>query len=301
MNDISAIIVIKDNPPHVHESIDSIYDFVNEIIVADIGMEKKLKDDLSKMEKIRIIETPSVSYVELIREKLKKYANQTYVLFLDPDEIIPHTLMNEWNIQYHKYDYIATPRKNIIFGKWIRQSRWWPDYQIRLFKKQSVVWPTLIHKQPKVTGTGYTMEKKEEYAILHHNYESIDEYLTKAMRYAKSESTNLVSGSNPPTLNSTVKSSISEFVSRFFAGQGYKDGLHGFILSFFQMIYPFLVYFYYLESIKYSTLPTEKDLIGSSISFSGKLYQESLYWKAKKSKITLKEKIIEKLIDSNDS
>ena len=43
MNPISAIIVAKDNPLHIIEAVESIKDFVKEIIVVDLGINPELK------------------------------------------------------------------------------------------------------------------------------------------------------------------------------------------------------------------------------------------------------------------
>ena len=248
MNYISAIIVVKDNPPHILKTISSIEDFVNEIIIADIGINNSLIPKFQKNKKIKIIKiNKDIPYVEVIREDLKKYSSCSHILFLDPDEIISEALKNKLKSLYQKYSYLQIPRKNLIFGKYIRHSRWWPDYQVRLFKRDSVVWPTEIHKQPIVKGDGYMIEPEEQYAIIHHNYESIDQYLEKAISYAKSEALSLPSFS----LGEALKKALSEFVSRYFADEGYKDGMHGFVLAFLQMFYYILVYIYYLEKKKY--------------------------------------------------
>ncbi len=258
MNEISAIIVAKDNPPHLFETVMSIQDFVKEIIVADIGIDPLILSKLAKNKKVKIVPIKKkVPYVELIREELKQYASQNYLLFLDPDEVLPEELKKILASQYKKYNYIKIPRKNIIFGKWIQHSRWWPDYQVRLFKKDSVTWPKEIHKQPIVKGNGYTIEPEEHYAILHYNYESIDEFMQKMSRYAKSEANELISFS----LSEALKKGLSEFISRYFSDEGYKDGVHGFILAFLQMFYYFLVYVYHWESQQYKQEnETHKDI-----------------------------------------
>lgn len=297
MHPITAILVVKDNPPHIMETLQSIDGFVSEILIVDIGIDLKLRETLSQYKPVFIdIKTP-VPYVELIREKVKGEAKQPYILFLDPDEIVPEALKKEWEQRLDKYDFIRTPRKNLIFGKWIRHSRWWPDYQIRLFRKEAVIWPTVIHAQPETKGEAYTINPLEELAILHHNYETIDEYFLKAIRYAKAESANLVALGNPPSLAVSMKKAVSEFISRFFADEGYKDGLHGFMLSFFQMVYPMLVYFYSQEQTGFKTPPSEKELIAESTGFFGKLFKESIYWKGKKDTTSIKNRIVEKLID----
>lgn len=248
MNEISTVIVAKNNPPHLFETIGSVQNLAKEIIIVDIGIDSNILLELKKNKKVRIIQVKKkIPYVELIREELKQYASSDHILFLDPDEVIPETLKKLLGAIYQDYDYIKIPRKNIIFGKWIKHSRWWPDYQVRLFKKHSVTWPKQIHKQPIVEGSGYTIKPEEQYSIVHFNYESVDEFMQKMSRYAKSEAWELSSFSLPEAL----KKGLSEFISRYFADEGYKDGVHGFILAFLQMFYYFLVYVYYWERMHY--------------------------------------------------
>lgn len=279
MNNISAILVVKDNPPYLYDSIKSIHDLVSEIIVADIGINSEAKNILKKFDKVKIIEVKkSVPYVELIREDLKKHTEGKYILFLDPDEILTEELKSLIRENLEKYDYFSIPRKNVIFGKWIENSRWWPDYQTRLFKKDTVVWPTKIHQQPKVQGEGFKVEPEEKLAIIHQNYSGLDEYIEKARRYAKSEAGEYIKENKEDiSLINTISKSISEFISRFFAEEGYRDGMHGFVLAILQMFYYFLVYFYYWELKKYPEVK-EIEIVESSQLFFGQGLYETNHW-----------------------
>ncbi|GAB4219345.1 MAG: glycosyltransferase family 2 protein [Candidatus Microgenomates bacterium] len=285
MEPITAIIVVKNNPPFIFKTISSIKDLVNQILIIDIGIDKKLIQSLKKIKTIKIIKLKKeVLYVELIRDEIKQMAKTPYVFFLDPDEEISQELKNIIKKNLEKYDYFKIPRKNIIFGKWINHSRWWPDYQIRLFKKDKVIWSKQIHKQPDVNGKEYKIEAKENLSIIHYNYKNLDEYLEKARRYAKAEAKELQSFS----FSDAAKKALNEFISRYFAYEGYKDGVYGFILSFLQMFYYFLVYFYYLEFKNFKT----NDDIKPEYFFKQGL-KETIFWKKDKN---LKEKIIRKLL-----
>ncbi len=289
MDELTAIIVVKNNPPLIFKTISSVEDLAKEIIIVDIGIDINLNKKLLKNKKIRIIKIrKEILYVETIREESKKYAKTKYVFFLDPDEELPNKLKQTIKEKLFQYDYLKIPRKNIIFGKWIQYSRWWPDYQIRVFNKEKVIWPKKIHQQPEVNGQGFEITPKEEFALIHYNYQNLDEYLEKARRYAKIEAKQMIEEKISFDFNQTIKKSLNEFISRYFAFQGYKDGLHGFILSFLQMFYYFLVYFYYLESNQYKT----NEKIQPDYFFRQAL-KETLHWKKNKS---LKEKIIKNLL-----
>src|SRR3972149_2447063 len=85
-------------------------------------------------------------------------------------------------IQLPKADFYRIPRKNIIFGKWMKHTGWWPDYQIRFFKKGKVTWSDEIHSVPQSSGKQITLEG-EEFALIHHHYTSIDQFLTRMQTY----------------------------------------------------------------------------------------------------------------------
>ncbi len=289
MKNVSAVIVVKDNPVHLSKVISSIEDFVCEIIIVDIGINNVLKTLLKNNKIIRIVETKDeVPYVELIREKTKDFAKSEYILFLDPDEIVSPGLKDIIKTQMGSYDYFKIPRKNIIFGRWIKHSRWWPDYQVRLFKKDKVTWPKIIHRQPKVEGLGYTVEANEKFSLLHHNYQNIDEYLSKFRRYAKYEAKEIYDSKKELTFFNAITKALNEFISRYFAGEGYKDGSQGLVLAFLQMFYYLIVYFYFLEMKKFK--------IEGKINeeeFFKKGLKETLYWKKNKN---LWERILQKIL-----
>jgi hypothetical protein len=125
---------------------------------------------------------------------------------------------------------------------------------------------------------GYKFEAKEEFAILHHNYETIDEFMSKLPRYAKAEAREKQEKNEPFTLSIAVKNAISEFMGRFFSSEGFKDGMHGFALSVLQMFYCFLVYFYYWELKKYPEMTT-KELTESTDEFFKQGLYETKFWK----------------------
>jgi len=258
MNEITAIIVIKGNPSHIHQSISAIERFVDEIIIGAVDISVSLSEKLKKNRKIKIFALdPSVPFADLVKEKLKKKARGKYILYVDPDEIFPQKLLDLLKRKSDKFDYFMIPRKNIIFGKWIRHSRWWPDHQLRFFKKDNVIWPAVIHPIPQATGRGLTIPAMEELAIKHYNYDNLGQYFEKSLRYARTEAKKAVMENKKITIGETFKKGLNEFISRYFSGEGYKDGSHGFVLAVLQMFYYILVYVSYWEEMKYVDLDKE--------------------------------------------
>lgn len=274
----TAIIVAKGNPWRLEECVRAIAQYAHEVVIVDIGLEQAPLAFLHSVKNVRIeaVNRP-VPYVELIREESKRFAKTEYVLFLDPDEIVGRDLGLLLQDAVGTYDYISIARRNIIFGKWIRHTRWWPDYQVRFFRQSAVVWPKIIHSQPEVKGEGYSINPIEKFALTHYNYESVDEYLSKLPRYTKAEAQALIDSGKSFTFSHALSKGLGEFMSRYFAGEGYKDGVHGLVLSFLQMYYYILVWVYYWELKKYPEQSVDAPVADIKDFFRSGLY-ETNFW-----------------------
>ncbi len=291
---ISSIIVAEGTCPDISLTLSSATDVSAEVILIDIGLDPATRIQVENSRPdLKIINLNKPEYVELIRQETLAHANHEWVLLLDPDEYLSPELVKlirESTIE-EGYTHLKIPRQNYIFNKWISHSRWWPDYQIRLFKKDCITWPKTLHAQPELTGKGFIVGAFEDQklemracAIVHHNYTSILQYLEKAIRYARVEATELVTKDDHYTILDACKRATSEFVSRFFADKGYKDGAHGLVLALLQVFYNLLVYMFVWEKKGYPEV-TQTNLMKSTTQLFITTSKEILYWMSRE-KIT---------------
>jgi len=133
-------------------------------------------------------------------------------------------------------------KPNIIFNKWILHSRWWPDYLVRFFKRGKVKFSEEIHVPPVTSGKGQKLLATEENTIVHYNFQTISQFIERFNRYSDIESEQLISKGYDLDWKDIIFRPANEFFSRFFAGDGYKDGLHGLVLSLLQAFSEFVVY-----------------------------------------------------------
>jgi len=292
---ISAIVIAYNQRELLQKCLASLTGWVNEIVVVDL---QSTEDIASVAKKYHAVykKIPRVEVVEQIRQKTTSFAKHEFILFLDPDEEIPKSLSIEFAkiAQSGIADYVSTPRKNVVFGKWLEASRWWPDYQVRFFRHDAVTWPTILHAQPQLSGRELRLPPQVKTAIMHQNYISLDEWFEKNRRYAKTDALARIISKLPFTLTDAMGLSISELVSRFFAGKGYKDGLHGLMLGILQSFYYFLVYAYYWESKKFASLESAQTVRAFPRSWFSHGLSEIMHWDT--GKTTFVKKIKTKLV-----
>jgi (heptosyl)LPS beta-1,4-glucosyltransferase len=282
---ISAVIAINDERETYMQALKSVQSFVDEVLVADIGMPKDMFAAVKKLPKARILKINKPLFIELVRQELIDHAHGDWILLMDADEVFPKTLMSYLLKEMDHYDYFSIPRKNIILGQWMRHSRWWPDPQIRFFRKSSAKWEKEIHSQPTLNGHGHEVPSSDELAIEHYNYLNYDQYLEKAHRYARAEAQGYIDRNEDLTILKALQRGVSEFISRYFKDDGYQDGTHGFVMAFSQLMYYFQVYVYYWEMKGYPPTPSP-ELKALPATFFSHALHESLHWSRVKGMVT---------------
>ncbi len=274
---ISAVTNVRNESANIYDCLDSIK-FADEIIVVDMESSDNTKE-IAKEFTDKIYDHPAVGYVEPARNFALKKAVGDWILLVDADERIPKTLAQKLIdiANKNEVDFVRIPRKNNIFGQWIQHSLWWPDHNIRFFKKGAVEWQDEIHSIPITYGNGINLPADPDFAITHFHYRNIDEYIERSLRYSRQQAKELVSSGYKFDPKDLIVKPISEFISRFFAGEGYKDGLHGLILGFLQGFSIFLIYLRIWQDLDHEPQSGAKMLPIWKTAFKEKA-KELRYW-----------------------
>ncbi len=240
MRTLSVVISAFNEEKKIKDCLESVK-FADEVIVIDNSSSDKTYEIASEYTK-NIFKRDNNLMLNVNKNFGFSKAKGDFILSLDADERVTEELRQEIkNILRHKMDFNAynIPRKNIIFGKWIEHTGWYPDYQLRLFKNGSGKFPEKhVHEMIEVSGETGTLNEN----ILHLNYETITQFLDKLNRiYTPSESENLIRSGYKLNRSDFIRNPASEFVRRFFYQHGYKDGIHGLVLSLFMAFYHLIV------------------------------------------------------------
>lgn len=267
MGKISVVINTLNSENEISKAISSVRQLADEVVVCDMESSDKTSEVAKKLG-AKVYSHKKEKYVELVRNFLVSKATGDWVLVLDPDEELQSSLVKELRkvVNNPKADYYRIPRKNIIFGKWIKHTSWWPDYNIRFFKKGFVSWDEVIHSVPMTQGRGIDLPDKEEYAIIHTSYKTISGYLEKMLRYTDAQKDNLLKGGYVFSWRDLIKKPVNEFLSRYFASDGYKDGIYGLALSLLQAFSELILYLKVWEKQGFDDKNIEKSEIKTELN-----------------------------------
>ena len=232
---LSVVINTKDAESTLKSCLQSV-SFADEIVVVDMHSTDNTVN-IARQFTDKIFEYKDVGYVEPARDFAIEKASYDWILVVDADERVPNelkkylaSLINSENPD----DVYLIPRKNIIFDKWIKGAGWWPDYQPRFFKKGHVIWQRAIHSKPSISGRRTRLPAREELALEHLNYKSVEQFIERLNRYTTVQAQERKSASDSISSAELVDSFQRELVQRLFAQEGLKIGTHGLVLAFLQ-------------------------------------------------------------------
>ncbi len=205
-------------------------------------------------------------------------ATGDWILCLDADEEVTPELASEIrtsiNAASKEIAGFWLPRKNIIFGKWIKHGLWWPDRQLRLFRRGAGKFAEKhVHEYLNVDGKTEHLTEP----FVHYNYSSISQFIHKMDSiYTENEVENLLSTGYVASWKDAIKFPVSDFVKVYFAQAGWQDGLHGLVLALLQAFYSLVVFAKLWERSRFEEKDITLNAVSGELMYAGR---EINYWR----------------------
>ncbi len=247
---VSVVIITKDEEINIGDALESVKDFEDIVLVDSFSKDRTA--EISRQYTNRVFQHEWQGYAAQ-KQTAVDYAQKPWVLILDADERVTPELKKEITEKITLNSELQTlnsscsgfyiPRKNFFLGRWIRHSGWWPDYTLRLFKKDvSRLEPRAVHEKVIVKGhVGYM-----KWPLEHYTYRTISDYIKKMENYSTlSAEDMLLKNPRPSPVSLILKMAVSPaftFLKMLFIKQGFRDGVRGMLLAVLYGFYAFLKY-----------------------------------------------------------
>lgn len=274
MSTLSVVISAYNEESKIRDCLASVQ-WADEIIVVD-NQSNDSTAEISKTMNAKVITRKNNPMLNINKNEGFNQATSEWILNLDADERITPELENEIKQIIHNdqaQDGYRIPRKNMIFGKWIEHGLWWPDHQLRLFKKGIGKFPCVhVHEYIEITGEVGTLM----HPFLHENYQTVSQFIQKMDRiYTENEVENKLKAGYTLRWTDALLFPARDFLNVYYARKGYKDGLHGLVLSLLQACYALVVFAKLWEKKQF---PIQEISHRSFQDQVKKIQKESNYW-----------------------
>ncbi len=237
---ITAIIPVFNNEKIIRRCLESIK-WADEILIVD-SYSSDGTLDICREYGARIIQH------EYINSALQKnwaipQAAHEWVLLTDSDEVVGPALRDEIRKVLEApdpgIDAYRIPRKNYVYGVWIRHANFYPDYNIRLFRRSCRYVTREVHADIDVPEERLGTLKGHQ---IHDDFNDMQSYLRKFPRYMRYETDELVKLGRRFRLFEVTLRPLAMFCWSYFYKKGYKSGLRGFMIAVQKAYYNFTMY-----------------------------------------------------------
>jgi glycosyltransferase involved in cell wall biosynthesis len=254
---ISAVVVCYNERDNIEQCLKSL-SWTDEIVVVD-SFSTDGTAELCKKYTDRVYQREWPGYIEQKTYAVSLVKNE-WVFSLDSDEVVTDILRDEiltrLSADKNEMNGYYVKRHSFYLGRWINHGGWYPDYKLRLFKKDEVFHGG-ENPHDRYFVKGKTAKLKGE--IEHYTYKDISDQLSTIDRFSEIASEGLYIRDSRFALIKMLFKPPASFLETYVYKLGFLDGLAGFIISVLTSYYVF---------VKYAKL-WEKKKLGSNTHFDG--------------------------------
>jgi glycosyltransferase involved in cell wall biosynthesis len=235
---LSVLVPTYNCQAHLRECLESVK-WADEILIVD-SFSTDATLTIAREYAHRIVQH---EYINSAKQKNWAIPQATYdwILLIDSDELLEPALQQEIQALLADFppnhDGFRIPRKNLVFGKWIKSCRMYPDYQTRLFRKAVATYQDKeVHAHIQAPGRIGTLT----HAFIHHDFEDVAETVVKWGRYTRYEGDQMVKVGRSARWYGMVLLPLTTFFYYYLWTGGIREGRRGFYLSVMWSYYVFL-------------------------------------------------------------
>lgn len=236
---ISASVIVYNEEANIRELCESIK-WVDEIVIVDSFSSDRTREIAAEFTD-KIYEYEFKGYKDK-HEFADSKTTGDWILWMDADERVTPELRSEIEALKEREilpDGFEMPRRTWFAGRWIKHSGWYPDYQMRLYRKEASFWGGVApHETARVNGK---VERLSGH-ILHYTKKDLSEYHRTVDSYTTLASKALFEQGRKATTANLFYSSIAGFLRSYIVKQGFRDGIQGLIIAMFTAYGVFLKY-----------------------------------------------------------
>jgi glycosyltransferase involved in cell wall biosynthesis len=227
---LSVAIIACDEARCIGACLESVR-WADELIVVDTGSRDETRDICRKYTS-QVYSRPWQGYAAAKNAAIA-LATGDWILSLDADERVSAELRRELlALRQQPLDTLADgyaiPRRNYLWGRWLRHGGLYPDHQVRLFKRgRGVFTAQRVHESVAIQGRVARLR----HPIEHESYRDLGDLIARLNRYsdlAAQDRYDSGRGFRPAAL---LWRPLGRFLRDYLLKQGFRDGVPGFIVA----------------------------------------------------------------------
>jgi glycosyltransferase involved in cell wall biosynthesis len=237
---VSAVVVCYNEEDNIGACLESLR-WCDEVVVVD-SFSTDRTVEICRQYTNRVFQREWLGYRD---QKAFAHSQTTmdWVLVLDSDEQVPAELREEiqraLSADGGRFNGYAIPRLVFYLGRWWRRGGWYPDYKLRLFRRERGVWKG-SDPHDKVVVDGKVRRLRSP--IYHFSYRNMDDHIQRINRFTTISAGELKKTENRWRLSDALGRPAFRFFRSYVLERGFLEGFAGFYVAVTAAVYVFLKY-----------------------------------------------------------
>jgi glycosyltransferase involved in cell wall biosynthesis len=230
---VSVCMISGAEAHRIGKALESVHSWASEIIVVLNREVSDGTDSIAASFGAKVYREPWKGHIAQKNSAAEK-ASQPWILGLDADEVVSDPLRDEFFCTLSDAKRVGTcsgfdfPRLSFFQGRWIRHGDWYPDHQLRLWKRGAAVWGG-INPHDRLILEGEKGRLRSN--LLHYTGESIDKMVSKIAPYSNDFVENFKQSGKAPSVLDLGFRPFYRFFRAYILRLGFLDGWQGYFIA----------------------------------------------------------------------
>ena len=230
---ITVSMISGTEAKHIGRALESVAGWASEIIIVLNADVQDGTEEIATSYGAKVFREPWKGFKDQKNSAAQK-ASQKWILGLDADEVVSSELLTEMQKVFaegctlEQFSAFSMPRLSWCCGRWIRHGDWYPDRQVRLWRKNAAQWEGgNVHEKLAINGKVGQLHGD----LLHFSLDNLDRHLAKISVYSNCFAQDRIARKCKPGIFDLVVRPFWRFVRCYLFRGGFRDGWVGFYLA----------------------------------------------------------------------
>jgi glycosyltransferase involved in cell wall biosynthesis len=228
MNCLSVCLVAQNEQENLPRCLRSVQGIADEIILVDGGSVDRTKEIASEFG-AKVFTRAFTNHADQ-KNYAASLASQDWIFLLDADEELSDELkesVGQWKAHDPLFAVYEMPRLTWYLGAWIHHSRWYPDWQRRIYRRDKTSFRGAIHSAIHYDGQIGRLRGN----LLHYTIRTFPEHEAKLEKYTSTIAQEMFDQGLRHWRAAMWFATPWSWIRHFLLGAGFLDGYRGALIA----------------------------------------------------------------------
>ncbi|HEY2456177.1 MAG TPA: glycosyltransferase family 2 protein [Candidatus Acidoferrum sp.] len=228
MNQLTICVVAQNEEENLPRLLRSVREVADEVVVVDGGSTDR-SVAIAQEHGAKVIQRAFTTHADQ-KNYAASVATHDWIFLLDADEELSEELKAstlQWKQSEPEHAVYEMARLTWYLGAWIRHSRWYPDWQRRIYRREKARFEGTIHSALRIEGRVGRLQGD----LLHYTIRDFPEHEAKLERYTTAIAKEMFENGRRDWRAALWLATPWSWVRHFFLAAGFLDGYRGALIA----------------------------------------------------------------------